>query len=139
MGSISSAGPRSRLCGPPGPTAQLLAETIVSVEHTLGVGAQEDNREIDHAEREVWLELLAACPDRLEREWRIEQARGTVAHAGPPVCRQAAERLRRTASAMKDAAAERGGAEAHDMRRCAERWLGVVERLERLGDAASGL
>lgn len=38
MGFISSTGPRPRPCGPPGATAQPLAETMLSVEYTLGVG-----------------------------------------------------------------------------------------------------
>ena len=138
MGFISSTGRRPLPCGPPGLTAQLLAETLVSVEYALGVGEEEDHRAIDQTEREVWLELVAVCPGRRERGWLIEQARGTVAHAGPPVCRQAAERLRRISSALKDAAGDREGADALDARGLAERWLSVADRLERLADVASG-
>lgn len=47
----------------------------------------------------MWLELVAVCADRRERGWRIEQARGTVAHVGPPV----ADRLERLADVASGA------------------------------------
>jgi hypothetical protein len=67
---------------------RLLAETAVAVQHTLGLGDEEDDRALDYLERSVWLELACACPDRREREYLIERARrracgGCVRRRGP--------------------------------------------------------
>jgi hypothetical protein len=120
------------------PPLRLLAETVVSVGHTLGTGNEQDNRALDEIERSVWVELRLVCPDRQEREHLIANAHATVAPPGPPACRRAAGLLVRTAGWLLHAAADLGDAERSRLETCAERCAKGAARLERIALQVAG-
>jgi hypothetical protein len=131
MRLTGSIGQVRRLPGTEVP-AQLLAQAAVAVGSTLGTGSDEDNRELDALERAVWLELRLCCPDRREREWRIEQARGTVAAPGAPSCWHAVSLLTRTAGWLAHAAGRVTPDEHERMARCGDQCIEGAARLGRI-------
>jgi hypothetical protein len=103
----------------PGPPLRMLSETAVAVQYTLGTGGEEDNRALDRLERAVWLELALACPDRREREYLIEEARGAVAAPGIPSCRHAVRLLINAGAHLLMRAGHLDGEERARVERCA--------------------
>ena len=111
---------------------RLLAETAVALRHTLGTGSEQDNRALDQLEREVWLELAHACPDRREREHVIENAHAIVAPPGAPSCRHAARLVARAGGLLHHEAAGLPRKERERVQHCARHCVEGAVRLERI-------
>ena len=119
--------------------ARLTAETAVALRHSLGAGSEEDNQALDQLERNVWLALVGACPDRQEREYLIEQAAAMIAPPGAMSCRHAARLLVRLGGVLLHAAAQRPAEERQRLEICAGDCGEDAVRLERIALETGGL